>query len=237
MKIKLIGTSHGYPEKDRYCSCNVITVNNRNYVIDAGISLYSALLHNDYSPLDTDAIFITHMHGDHASGLIEYVDLMTWGRNVPSTGIYLPTVQGKLAILALAQAMDPGREVEIKVYSEGLVYADDNIRVTAYRTNHGPATFGFLVEGEGKRVYFSGDMSRDISDMPEFVYAEKTDLVICECAHNCMPAIADKFNAMKTGRIIMNHIAPSHSIKEFEEAKPLVAKPFDLAYDGMTIEL
>lgn len=61
MKISFLGTSDGYPEKDRYCSCTVVTVNSKHYVIDAGLALYSALIHNDLHPRDAGAIFITHM--------------------------------------------------------------------------------------------------------------------------------------------------------------------------------
>ncbi len=237
MKIKLIGTSHGLPEKDRFCSCSVITVNGSHYVIDAGVSLFSALLHNDYVCEDVKGIFITHMHADHSSGLVEFVDLMSWAKKLVRPEIFVPTVAGKLAIQMLANAMDSGSEIEMKVYSEGTVFEDENIKVTAFRTAHGASTFGFLVEAEGKKVYFTGDMKGDISDMPEFVYDDETNLIICESAHNCLPKLAEKFNVMKTDRIVINHIAPKHSIAEFEEAKPLINKPFDLAFDGMEINL
>lgn len=239
MKIHFIGTSDGYPSTERNCSCTVVTVNGVQYVIDAGISLYTALLHNGYQPGGVGAVFITHMHGDHSSGLVEFADHKKWGsgRTELTDNIFLPTVAGKLAMEALAEAMDSGPDLNMKVYEEGLVFEDENVKVTAFRTEHGAATFGFLLEAEGKRVYFSGDMSRDIHDMPPFVYEEATDLIICESAHNCLPAIADKLNAMKTARLIINHLAPKHSFDEFDQCKPLMKKPFDMAFDGMVIEL
>lgn len=238
MKIHFIGTSDGYPTAERYCSCTVVTVNGKHYVIDAGVSLYSSLLHNGMHPHDTEAVFITHMHGDHASGLVEFVDFKKWGPVEKMTDhIFVPTVAGKLALEALAEAMDSGPDVNLKVYTEGVVFENGDVKVTAFRTEHGAATFGFLLEAEGKRVYFSGDMSRDIHDMPPFVYEEPTDLIICEAAHNCLPAIADKLNAMKTQHLVINHLAPKHSFKEFDEAKPMINKPFDMAFDGMQITL
>ena len=238
MKITFIGTSDGYPEADRYCSCTVVTVNGKHYVIDAGVSLYSALLHSGLQPRDTAAIFITHMHGDHASGLVEFVDLMAWGnRDKLNTDIFVPTVRGKTALLSLAYAMDEAREVEINVYKEGKVFEDENVCVTAYRTGHGAATFGFLVEAEGRSVYFTGDMRGDIIDMPEFVYNETTDLIICESAHNRLHLIADKLNAMQTDKIIINHVASGHSVDDFTQCAPLMSKPFVMAFDGMTEEL
>ncbi len=239
MKIHFLGTGHGVPEKDRYCSCSVVTVNSKLYVIDAGISLYSALVHNGYDPKDVNGIFITHMHGDHVSGLVEFIDLFSWAKSLRefNPSIFVPTLAGKLALGSLAQAMDQGREVQINVYAEGVVFEDENVKVTAFKTKHNAASHGFLLEAEGKRVYFTGDMIRDISDCPEFLYNEKTDLVICESAHNRLPEISDKFNSMKTEKIIINHIAPKHSLDEFSECKPLVNKPFILSYDGMTTEV
>lgn len=237
MKIQLLGTSHGLPEKDRFCSCSVVTVNGKHYVIDAGISLYSALIHNDCNPEDVSGIFITHMHGDHSSGLVEYVDLMSWTKKDLKAEIFVPTLLGKLAVETLAYAMDLAREVDLKVYTEGLVFKDENVTVTAFKTKHNAASHGFLLEAEGKRVYFTGDMVKDISDCPEFVYNENTDLIICESAHNRLPDISEKLNSMKTKKIIINHIAPRHSISEFDECKPLMNKPFELAFDGMTVNI
>lgn len=238
MKINFFGTSDGYPEKDRYCSCTVVTVNGKHYVIDAGLSLYSALMRHDCSPGDVNGIFITHMHGDHAAGLVEYVNLMIWGsRFVMDPQIFVPTVAGRLGVLSNAYAMDSGRIVDINVYREGKVFEDENVCVTAYRTEHTDASFGFLVEGEGKRVYFTGDLRGDLADIPPFLYEEPTDMIICESAHNCLPKLADKFNAMKTKQIMINHVASGHSYKEFDECKPMVNKPFTMAFDDIVVDV
>lgn len=237
MKIKLLGTSDGYPTKERKCSCSVITINGKHYIIDAGLSLYTELIQNDYMPEDVKGIFITHMHGDHASGLVEYVDFMVWGRRKTNPAIFVPTIQGKLAIETLAYAMDGGREVNLNTYKEGVVFEDENIKVTAFRTTHGPATFGFFVEGDGKKVYFTGDLAGDLHDLPELVFSENLDLVICESAHNCLPKVADKFNAMTTKQVVINHLAAGHSFGEFEECKPMINKTFTMAFDGMEINL
>lgn len=232
MRVHFIGTSHGVPEKDRYCSCAVITVNNKHYIIDAGVSLMSAILHNNMEPEDVGAVFITHMHGDHASGLAEFVDLLRWHYKTLNPGIFLPSSQGKYALLNWVASMDGGREVEITAYEEGLIFEDENIRVTAYKTEHTNCSYGFLIEAENKKIYFTGDMRRDISDCPDVVYNTDTNLIVCEAAHNCLPQIADKLNAMKTKRIVINHVCPRHALQEFEDCKPLMKIPFEMAFDG-----
>lgn len=238
MKITFLGTSDGYPEEERFCSCSVVTVNGKHYVIDAGVSLCSTLVKNKFNPGDVGAVFITHMHADHSSGLVEFIHYMSWGgRYGIDAGVFVPTHVGKHALLSLTYAMDPGRDVDLTVYKEGKVFEDENVRVTAFRTMHNEASFGFLIEAEGKKVYFSGDMRSDISDMPDFVYNDKTDLIVCESAHNRLPLISDKLNAMKTGKIVINHISSKHSQDDFNECRPLINKPFILAYDGMTAEI
>lgn len=235
MEVKFIGTSHGVPEKDRYCSCSVVTVNGKHYVIDAGVSLMSALLHNNMEPQNVGAVFITHMHGDHISGLPEFVDLLRWYYRDLNPAIFVPSEQGKYALLNWVTSMDNGREVAVSAYSEGILFEDENVRVTAFRTQHTACSFGFLLEAEGKRVYFTGDMRGDLSDCPGVVYETETDLVVCESAHNCLPEIADKLNAMKTKHIVINHVNPKHSLKEFDECAPLMNKPFDMAHDGYEV--
>ena len=66
MRITFLGTSDGYPEKERYCSCTVVTVGGKHYVIDAGVSLVSAMLKNDLDPASAAGVFITHMHGENS---------------------------------------------------------------------------------------------------------------------------------------------------------------------------
>ena len=39
MKITFLGTSHGVPAADRYCSCTMLEVNGAHYFIDAGAPL------------------------------------------------------------------------------------------------------------------------------------------------------------------------------------------------------
>lgn len=234
MDIQFIGTSDGYPEKERFCSCTAVTVNKKHYIVDAGISLYSMLLKYDMEPADTEAIFITHMHGDHTNGLVEYANMMTWGRGTSlGTRIFLPTMIGKTALQNMIQAQDYGREVPLDVFAEGAVFEDENVKVTAYRTAHCDRSYGFLFETADKRVYFTGDISGSLTDLPEFLFKENTNAVICESAHNRLYEVSDILNSIKTDKLIINHIAKKHSIDDFAKCAPKINTEFVMAYDGM----
>ncbi len=43
MKITFLGTSHGFCEKNQFCSSAVVTVGGRHYIIDAGAPITGLL--------------------------------------------------------------------------------------------------------------------------------------------------------------------------------------------------
>ena len=90
MKLTFLGTSHGLPEKDRYCSCTMIDINGRKYLVDAGAPFVNMLIRRDIPLCDLKAIFITHLHGDHTNGLPEFVDLISWYYKDVNTAMLLP---------------------------------------------------------------------------------------------------------------------------------------------------
>ena len=76
MKITFIGTSHGKPEKNRFCSCTVITVGGKHYVIDAGAPIMDLFQRYELAFEDIAGIFITHSHIDHVAGLAAFTVAM-----------------------------------------------------------------------------------------------------------------------------------------------------------------
>ena len=50
MKITFVGTSHGVPFADRYCTCTMIESGNSVYFIDAGRNIIDSVLRYGKSP-------------------------------------------------------------------------------------------------------------------------------------------------------------------------------------------
>ena len=67
MKITLLGTSHGVPAADRYCSCTLIEAGHAAYLIDAGAPAIDLLLRRGVDLTAIRALFTTHLHGDPAT--------------------------------------------------------------------------------------------------------------------------------------------------------------------------
>ena len=90
MRIVFFGSSHGYPEQNRRCSCSLVEAGGKRYFIDMGTNAAECLATRRIPIEAIDSVFVTHMHGDHTHGLIPFVDLITWYFKTPDPVICLP---------------------------------------------------------------------------------------------------------------------------------------------------
>ena len=187
MKITFFGSSHGVPEPNRRCTSILIEVGENRYFIDMGTQGIEKLIDRKIPVDSVRCIFITHMHGDHTDGLFSFVDLCNWYYKTANPKIFLPVDAQKVRKVFADWIACNGntlRDFDFLQYDAGLVYDDSTIRVTAYKTKHTENSHAFLLEAEGKRVLFSGDLkTRTAEDFPMEVLEDGLDLAICECAH------------------------------------------------------
>ena len=161
MQITFLGASHGVPEANRRCSCTLIETNGRYYFIDMGVNAIDALRTRGIEVEDVKGIFITHMHGDHTNGLISFVDLISWYFQTADPEICLPNLEGVEAIRAWLKANHcEMRDLRFKKITDGTIFDDGYLKVTAIPTQHCPDSHAFFVEAEGKAVLFTGDLKR-----------------------------------------------------------------------------
>ena len=69
MKIITLGTSHGATEPGRFCSGNLLIVGDAYYLIDCGAPVEGMMTNMGLPIKNMKAVFITHMHEDHAGTL------------------------------------------------------------------------------------------------------------------------------------------------------------------------
>ena len=187
MKITFLGTSHGVPAADRYCSCTMLEVNGAHYFIDAGAPLIDLLLRRHVDLNSVKTIFTTHFHSDHVDGLVSFAGLCSWYFKTTTPRIYVTEQKGMAAMKALLEAAIgsfDGERVRFEMMTPDTVYEDENIRVTPFPTQHlasaGRPAYSYLVEAEGKKVFFSGDLSVHLEkkDFPAYVLDNEVDLMI-----------------------------------------------------------
>jgi ribonuclease BN (tRNA processing enzyme) len=102
--------------------------------------------------------------------------------------------------------------IDMRVAKEGLIYEDENVKVTYFRTKHiePRPSYSILIEAEGKKVLFTGDMSQWLAkeDFPKYALENETDLVVCEMAHFTPEQIKPYVDRLKTKHLCFNHVYP-----------------------------
>lgn len=220
-----------------------MTIGDQCYLFDAGAPVAEALTQLRIPFSAVRGIFISHLHGDHLDGLIHLVDLMCWYYRDCSPVIYLPGQSGINAMKCWLDMLEVSCErvsnfVDI---SGGMLYQDDNITVTAVRNRHltgEKRSYGFLIEAEGKHVFFTGDMGSGFDDYMALFEKETFDLVFCEAAHGLLTEKAENLCRIQTKQLCLYHIYSDFNtakvIAQFRERMPY---PVVTGYDEMEIVL
>lgn len=216
MKITFLGSSHGVPSAERFCSCTMLEVENSIYLIDAGAPVVDMLMRHGKSVEDLRAVFTTHSHSDHTKGLVGLTCLCNWYFKKASFDVFVTNEDIPAVVSAYIAATDGGKLDEDRLRSrlacEGDIYKDENIKITYIPTKHcEPAqSYAILVEAEGKRILFSGDLSSGLKkeDLPKIAIETPTDLIVCEMAHFGLEHIQPYMKQLQTAHLCFNHVYP-----------------------------
>lgn len=242
MKVTFLGTSHGIAEKDRFTSSILITVGDKNYVIDAGAPITKLLRQHGVDFKTIGGIFITHAHADHYMGLLEFMCQVDNFREFEGVrlNVYAPKnfpfvamrefIFGKDAVNDITKSIKiggsrnkaadtEGYRIGCEYYSEGEIFNDGTLKVSAIPTLHFPGSCAFLLEAEGKSVLITGDLRPDLSDFPAVAFSHQHDLIITEAAHpllNAEPTV-QTLGKCKTKKLLITHICDWRNTPEMAQ--------------------
>ena len=245
MKITFLGTSDGVPRKNHFCSATMIEVKDRLYLIDAGAPVIDLMLKEGKHPDMLRAFFNTHPHTDHTDGIIPLVTLAGWHYLNAAFDLFVADDSVTDAIVSYYEIITrekyPGDRLRHKTITEGTFYDDGYIKVSAIPTRHCPPmpSYAFIVEAEGKRAVFSGDMSYLLraNDFPDKEITAGADLFVCEMAHFGAEELLPYIKECGAKRVIFNH----YQARKTEDIASLagLGLPFAIsaANDGDVLEL
>lgn len=245
MTLTFLGTSHGKPEKDRFHTCTVLTVNGKHYVIDAGAPVYDLFERNGLQFADIRGVFITHSHIDHIAGLPVLTTALNSKLRYHDVAfpVLVPDIERYHAMFEFARGSRElvGR-LSYQKYADGVIFEDENVRITAIPTQHFENSHAFLIEAEGKRVVFTGDLRRDLSDYPALITEGNAplDLVVTEAAHQIYAEdyVGSVLQKSRTKRMIIHHVAELRNpLDVIEKTIRTLPFPAEIAYDGMKISI
>ena len=258
MKITFLGTSHGITEKNQFCSSALISTGGKHYLVDAGAPVLTLLKNHDIPLTDVAGVFITHSHHDHFMGLavltqqvneFHQVKDVSFPVFVPDEEDYRrmfafifgdPAFHGRLAYTIYGDLTDPHGDRARRV--SAVIFDDGNLKVTAIPVDHYQNAHAFLLEAEGKRVVFTGDLVADMPDYPAVITETETDLVVTEGAHTKLnkPEVMELLKSSRTQTLVITHRYDKFNTDErVAELVEYTKDTFEtvLAYDGMILDV
>ena len=248
MKLITLGTSHGDPGQKRFCSALLLSTSQGDYLFEAGAPVNALFIRKNIPFERLKAVFISHSHEDHTGGLPGLLKSIV-KRPVPGqfTRVFLPEkscIDGVASFMASTHRPCPPELVSFEEVRAGAFFDDGNLKVTAFQTDHMSnenmhyPCWAFLVEAEGKRVVFTGDLSRDLHDFPLQAF-EKSAVCVMECQHYPAVLAGKLLKQLPIERFIGVHISERWNgcAEKFYRALGSPAYSCELAEDGMEFDL
>lgn len=239
MQITFLGASHGVPEANRRCSCTLIETNGRYYFIDMGVNAHRCPCAHAASRWRTSRASSSRIctatiqtGSSHSSTLSAGILKPPTPKSACRTWRALrPSVHG------LKANHCEMRDLRFKKVTDGTIFDDGYLKVTAIPTQHCPDSHAFFVEAEGKAVLFTGDLKHPNVDFPKIAKEKPTEFIICEAAHFPATDYAPVLAACPTKQVLVNHYAPWNIPNVMQLAETLAPLPVKFVNDGMQITL
>jgi ribonuclease BN (tRNA processing enzyme) len=256
VEITILGSSAGDPSPDRACASLMIEVPGKSYQFDAGDGVSSSILKNNIDHSKIGAIFISHMHADHITGLFLELQMMRLVRREEPIAIFVPEeAEEAIKEFMLATYLFPekmGFDVMIESIRPDPVFGDENMTLYARANSHlegyrdvigkiGYAnrmrSYSFVIEVERKKIIYSGDVG-SFDDYADLLV--DCDLLITEGFHIDYEETFSEAAKLGLNDIILTHM-PADEYRQPDRIKALAAKygieGLHIAHDGLRIAI
>ena len=262
LKVTLLGTGNPEPLIERFGPSILVEAGSHKMLFDNGRGAMIRLGQKGISAADVPILFLTHLHSDHIVGISDLL-LTGWlrGRDTPLR-VFGPAGT-KDMMQHLRQAYDAdirirssnarsteGARIVARDISEGVVFEDGGVKVTAFTVDHGTAkpAFGYRVDYAGRSVVLSGDTG----PTENLVHAAQgVDLLVHEVSlrsggattggstHTTPEEAGAIFSRVKPKLALYSHIIPPEAPADdfIVQTRKTYNGPLEMGEDLMTIEV
>jgi len=173
MQIIILGSGSPIPDPNRAGPATVLRTSAGDLLFDCGRGVLMRGAAAGVSAPGLRGLFLTHLHSDHITDLNDVIT-MRWAMTFAPTPLPIVGPVGTASVVASTETMldlDIGYrlahhedlnwrpEEPVTEVTEGLVFEDGAVRITAAPTDHAPVhpTVGYRVEDGDKTVVIAGD--------------------------------------------------------------------------------
>ena len=145
--VTMLGTASAMPVVNRNQSAQALQVHGRLFLVDAGEGVQSQMVRYHVSMAKLEAIFISHVHGDHVFGLFGLLSTFGMGGRTAPLHVYGP---GNLRpFINFFLSYNDWLPYEIAFHQVNtrfpeVVMENKSLAVTAFPLLHGIETYGYI---------------------------------------------------------------------------------------------
>ena len=145
--LTIMGTASAMPISDRNPSAQALNVHGRLFLIDCGEGTQQQMRRMHLSFVKVEALFLSHLHGDHLFGLFGLLSTMAMYGRTATLHIYAPVGFGPVLKFYLSY-FGEGMNFEIehhplKMKEPEVVHTNRSLSVSAFPLRHKIDCFGF----------------------------------------------------------------------------------------------
>ncbi|AAK40371.1 MBL fold metallo-hydrolase [Saccharolobus solfataricus] len=228
MKITFIGTGAGSSLGLKRVKSSILI--NDKVLLDLGPG---AELRLEDLRIHPKALFITHLHIDHFSGVFDYL-VQRKIRQIPELVIYSP--KGFSEVLNIYTRI--GNNISAKIYESDLPSGKiDEMEIYSIQACHSIYAVSYIISDGNTRVLYTGDTKEPCNAILENI--KDVDLIIHEttCVDDCSiwghTSIKQIFELFSNKRIFATHIPAEIE----EKIISLANNKINIAFDGLSLNV
>jgi len=244
MRLHVLGCGDAFGSGGRNNSGYLVDAGDRLFLLDCGPTTLLAMKRAGFNPTRLDAVFLSHLHGDHCGGLpfffLEYLhenprETPLHVAGPPGTG---ERVRGLFQFM-FGDALEP-RELlptEFHTFQAERQETIAGIEVFPFRVPHQvrDVSLALKIACQGKQLLYSGDSAwTDLF----ITHSRGADLFLCECCffdrdtanHMSYLKIQENLPRLQCKKLILTHLGEEMLARRGQ-------LPVQFADDGMVIEI